>query len=118
MRRALDRLLRVLSVWLLLPAGLAHASDFGCLAEWVDLGLVLGALPAAGVGLLLAWRARPGLAVRAIAVAWTAAVGLVVATTCTYGKDADLLAVGATSAAAVLPLGLVLWRARSGAEPG
>lgn len=95
----------------------AQASDFGCVAEWLDYGLVL-AVPAGLVwaGLVQRVRRETHLAVAGSAV--LLALLAIVGTRCTYGHDPDgwatlFVGVGA------LPVGLAhLWRVRRRAAPG
>jgi len=72
---------------LLMVAPAAQASDFGCLAEWVNLSVWLLALPAAlVVAVLCAWRST---AWRWVAGAGAMVALIVVATSCSYGNDKD-----------------------------
>ncbi len=88
---------------LLLP-GVAHASDFGCLAEWLDLTAVVLALPAAAVlGMLAMWLA-PVRTFWLAALSWMGCAGVIGLTTCTYGNDQDGLALAAVTLAFASPV--------------
>jgi hypothetical protein len=110
--------LRVLAVSLVLPASRAFASDFGCVAEWLDLALVPAALPMAGLGLWAALRLPPGRAAAGAGLVWLVCAGLVAATGCAYGNDADGVALAAVSGALGITLLAAAWRARSSRENG
>jgi hypothetical protein len=69
----------------------ALASDYGCVAEWFELALLLLGLPAIVFGLLMA-HIFPWTMLRCTALSWLLSGGLVLALRCPRGFDQDGLA--------------------------
>jgi hypothetical protein len=93
----------LLMLLMLCTPSAALASDFGCPAEWVDAALIFLSIPVGAAFALAALWLKPTATLVVAAVTWVALTLSIVSTTCLYGHDRDLLALGLLTAGTLLP---------------